>query len=68
MRKVVQQRLNNQGSEANKVKKTVVPEENEPSNMTSPLPTEYMPAEAPTDAQNEINHPPLPNQSHREED
>ena len=69
VRKVVQQRLDNQGAEANKVQKTVVPVENDPSNnMTSPLPTEYMPAEAPTDAQNEMNHPPLPNQSHREED
>lgn len=69
VRKVVQQRLDNQGAEANKVKKTVVPVENDPSNnMTSPLLTEYMPAEAPTDSQNEMNHPPLPNQSHREED
>ena len=69
VRKVVQQRLDNQGAEANKVKKTVVPVENDPSNnMTSPLPTEYMPAEVPTDSQNEMNHPPLPNQSHREED
>lgn len=69
VRKVVQQRLDNQGAEANKVKKTVVPVENDPSNnMISPLPSEYMPAEAPTDSQNEMNHPPLPNQSHREED
>ncbi|WP_311351917.1 rod shape-determining protein MreC [Aggregatibacter segnis] len=69
VRKVVQQRLDNQGAEANKVKKTVVPVENDPSNnMASPLPTEYMPAEAPTDSQNEMNHPPLPNQSQREED
>ncbi|WP_109078986.1 rod shape-determining protein MreC [Aggregatibacter kilianii] len=71
VRKTVQQRLENQGSEANKVKKAVVPtEDSEPSNSTSDTSEENTPP-TPPDASGENNAPApvMPNeQPHGEED
>ncbi len=67
VRKTVKQRLDNQGNEANKVKKTVVPEDNDNNNS---LPTDDTPQDPSADTSSEINVPApvMPNEQHKEED
>ncbi|MBN6067151.1 rod shape-determining protein MreC [Aggregatibacter actinomycetemcomitans] len=71
VRKAVQQRLENQGNEANKVKKAVVPTEDSEAQNTPAETPEDLQQETPPDASGENNAPApvIPNeQPHGEED